>query len=106
MKSAFHAKKRPLRRRDRKGGRPLLPPRQCFDALLWHLASGLPWSCLPERFGSPRTVHRRLRRWPEQDGLGTAWRRYLEHLPAEKVRQWSAVFGSRPGRKRGFWYWK
>lgn len=106
IKSCFPEAKPPRRRRDRKGGRPPLPTRQCFEALLWHLASGRPWASLPGRFGSARTVQRRLDRWLEQGSLQTAWRRYLETSPDRTSRGWSALLRSRPGKKRGFWYWE
>ncbi|MBI5210698.1 MAG: transposase [Elusimicrobia bacterium] len=106
LQRVFRPKRTPLRRRERKGGRPPLPPRLCFDAVLWHLGSGLPWSCLPERFGSPRTIQRRLSQWLEQDSLGTSWRRYLEALPYEGFLSWKAILRPDPGKRRGLWYWE
>ena len=106
MKNAFRSSKPPWRKRHRKGGRPPLHPRLCFDAILWHLASGLPWSCLPKEFGSPRTIQRRLNSWVEQDSLGTAWKRYLQHAPQDILDQWRRILRSRHRKRHGFWYWE
>ena len=65
---------------------PLLPPvdtpgrrwrdhRQVINAILWKLRTGAPWRDLPERYGSWKTAHERLRRWTA-DG---AWGRILDH---------------------------
>jgi transposase len=34
-----------------------------FNAILWKLRTGAPWRDLPERYGSWKTAHERLRRW-------------------------------------------
>ena len=55
--------------------RPLLPPqkprigrppkdhRVVLDGILWVLRTGSPWRCLPERYGSWKTVSSRFYRW-------------------------------------------
>ncbi len=64
---------------------PLLPPvagngrhwrdhRQVINAILWKLRTGAPWRDLPERYGSWKTTHERLRRWTA-DGT---WDRILD----------------------------
>ena len=102
IKGCFPAAQPRRRRRGRKGGRPSLPARLGFEALLWHLAGGRPWAGLPKRFGSARTVQRRLDRWLEGGSLRAAWRRYLETAPDRTPPDWR----SRPGKKRGLWYWE
>ena len=52
---------------------PLLPPREAgkprkddrlvINAILWKLATGVPWRDLPERSGPWQTVYTRFRRW-------------------------------------------
>ena len=52
---------------------PLLPPREAgkprqddrlvINAILWKLATGVPWRDLPERYGPWQTVYTRFRRW-------------------------------------------
>jgi transposase len=103
IKGCFPEAKPPRRRRGRKGGRPPLPARLCFEALLRHLAGGRPWRGLPASFGSSRTVQRRLDLWLTQGSLRAAWRRYLEASPLGTRRAWAARLSRRPGGKSGFW---
>lgn len=37
--------------------------RTVINAILWKLRTGAPWRDLPERYGSWKTAHERLRRW-------------------------------------------
>jgi transposase len=66
--------------------KPLLPPpgrrngrwrdhRQVLNGICWKLATGAPWRDVPERYGSWKTCHERLRRW-QADGT---W----DHILAE-----------------------
>ena len=55
----------PKRKPGRRGGRPRLSDRQCFEGILWVLWTGAPWSELPERYGSKSAAHSRLRRLSE-----------------------------------------
>jgi transposase len=66
---------------------PLLPPsggrggrwrdhRQVLNAITWKLATGAPWRDVPERYGSWKTAHERLRRW-SADGT---WDKILQHV--------------------------
>lgn len=47
--------------------------RQVINGILWKLRTGAPWRDLPERYGSWKTCHERLRRW-SADGT---WDRIL-----------------------------
>jgi transposase len=60
-------------------GRPAKDHRLIVNAILWRLATGVPWRDLPERFGPWRTVYSRFRRW-QQAGV---WERVLAALQAE-----------------------
>lgn len=60
-------------------GRPRRDDRLIVDAIIWRLATGVPWRDLPERFGSWRTVYSRFRRW-QQAGV---WERVLATLQAQ-----------------------
>jgi transposase len=51
----------PQRRSGR--GRPAKDHRLVVNAILWRLATGVPWRDLPERYGPWRTVYSRFRRW-------------------------------------------
>ncbi|WP_425558392.1 IS5 family transposase, partial [Cryptosporangium japonicum] len=50
--------------------------RQVLNAIVWKLRTGAPWRDIPERYGSWKTAHERLRRW-SADGT---WDRILEHV--------------------------
>jgi transposase len=60
-------------------GRPAKDHRLIVNAILWRLATGVPWRDLPSRYGSWRTVYSRFRRW-QQAGV---WTRVLAALHAE-----------------------
>jgi transposase len=68
----------PPQRRDGRG-RPAKDHRLIVNAILWRLATGVPWRDLPARYGSWRTVYSRFRRW-QQAGV---WERVLAALQAE-----------------------
>ena len=76
-----------------KGGRPRVPDRQCFEGILWILRTGSQWSELPQQYGSPSTVWRRLREWEASGVLLDLWRAFLADLnDAQKIR-WDECFG-------------
>jgi transposase len=47
-----------------------------LNAIVWKLRTGAPWRDIPDRYGSWKTAHERLRRW-SADGT---WDRILEHV--------------------------
>jgi transposase len=57
-------------------GRPAKDHRLIVNAILWRLATGVPWRDLPARYGSWRTVYSRFRRW-QRSGV---WDRVLAAL--------------------------
>jgi len=61
---------------------------------------------LPERFGSPRIIQRRIAQWQSQGLLDSLWFHYLDQLPATERRGWREAFKTTPGRKRAVWYWE
>jgi len=60
-------------------GRPAHDHRLIVNAILWRLATGVPWRDLPERYGPWQTVYSRFRRW-QQAGV---WDRLLAAVQAE-----------------------
>ena len=50
-----------------KGGRPSAPNRDVLKGILWILRTGARWQDLPQKYPSPSTCWRRLRRWEEQE---------------------------------------
>jgi transposase len=111
----------PQRKRSRHGGRPPLDDRTCFEGMLWILWTGAPWSALPERSGSKRAVHRRLKAWAASVVLRNLWRAFLAQrsdqqqgrwdeccidgmcLRAKKGVHWSGR--RRAAREHSVWYW-
>ena len=61
-------------------GRPAVPYRSIFDAIIYVLRTGCQWSALPrERFGAaPTTVHGRFRQWVEAGHFTSIWKLMLE----------------------------
>src|ERR687896_2566775 len=51
-------------------GRPAKDHRTVVNGILWVLRTGCPWRCLPERYGSWKTVSSRFYRWQKVGGLG------------------------------------
>lgn len=60
-------------------GRPAHAHRRILNGILFRLRTGIPWRDLPERYGSWKTCHSRLRRWQAQG----VWQRVLYALQAE-----------------------
>lgn len=112
----------PRRKLNKRGGRPPLSDRQCFEGILWILWTGAPWSELPERYGSKSAVHRRLSEWAESGALLNLWRAFLDQLNDARKIRWNECFvdgmfvvakkgatvWARPNAARGrsLWYWQ
>jgi transposase len=62
----------------RVGGRPPVPPRAAFEALLWLLRIGGRWQDLPDWAPSESTCRRRLKAWAETGILAEVWARLIE----------------------------
>ena len=103
------------------GGRPPADDRKCFEGILWIVWTGAPWSELPERYGKPSTVHRRLCQWAEQGVLLNLWRAFLSQLDEKGMLRWNECFvdgtfvpakkgaqqSAKPSaaREQSSWYW-
>lgn len=66
----------PLLPTGRKRGGQWRDHRQVINGILWKIRTGAPWRDLPERYGSWKTAHERLRRWTA-DGT---WDRILDEV--------------------------
>lgn len=111
----------PERQTTSRGGRPRADDRKCFEGILWILWTGAPWSELPERYGKPSTVHRRLSQWAEDETLLNLWRAFLSQLDERGMIRWNECFvdgtfvaakkGARQSakpsaaREQSLWYW-
>ncbi len=73
-------------------GRPAKDHRTMINGILWVLRTGSPWRCLPERYGSWKTVSSRFYRW-QKAGV---WERVLAALQrradAEGRLDWTLHF--------------
>ena len=112
----------PKRKPDKRGGRPPLSDRQCFEGILWILWTGAPWSELPDRYGSQSAVHRRLSEWAEGEVLLNLGRAFLDQLNDARRIRWNECFvdgmfvtakkgatvWARPNAARGrsLWFWQ
>jgi|Tabmets5t2r1_1033131.scaffolds.fasta_scaffold92550_2 transposase len=87
----------------RRGGRPRIPDRRCFEGILWVLWTGAQWSELPRRYGSPSTCWRRLKQWEEMGVLLKLWRAFLAQLNDQEKIRWDECFadGSFVPAKKG-----
>ena len=112
----------PRRHPDRRGGRPRLSDRQCFEGILWILWTGAPWSELPARYGSKSAVHSRLSEWATNGVLLNVWGAFLGQLNDAKKIRWNECSGdgmfvmakkgatvwAQPhvARGRSLWFWQ
>jgi transposase len=103
VRKLFPEKKRPYLKKLRKGGRPRVDDRRCFDAILWSARTGLPWRSLPARFGRLRTVERRLMKWRRCALLEIAWTRYLRETSVIEREEWRRRLEDACGRSPAFW---
>ena len=78
----------PEPRMTRRGGRPRVASRPCFEGILWILRSGARWKDLPTRFPSPATCWRRLKEWTESGAFQKAWKRLLGKLHGLRSIDW------------------
>jgi transposase len=83
---------RPLLPLKPRTGRPAHDHRTILNGILWILRTGSPWRCLPERYGSWKTVSSRFYRW-QKAGV---WNRILslaqQIVDAEGRLDWSLHF--------------
>jgi putative transposase len=56
-----------------KGGRPRMPDRQAFAAILYILRTGIQWNALPRELGADSTVHDRFQEWAHAGLFQRLW---------------------------------
>jgi putative transposase len=56
-----------------KGGRPRMPDRQAFAAILYVLRTGIQWNALPRELGADSTVHDRFQEWARAGFFVRLW---------------------------------
>jgi hypothetical protein len=88
------------RRRKRRGGRPSVPDKTVFEALVWTIGGGT-LDRLPRRFGSRSTTLRRLKAWYSKGLVEPMWRAYIATLAPAVISGWEARLRAR--RVLPFW---
>jgi transposase len=73
-------------------GRPWRGNREVLEGILWVLRTGARWRDLPEKYPSPSTCWRRLRKWEDEDLWLKIWRIFLGELDAKQKLDWSEAF--------------
>ncbi len=79
-----------------KGGRPRMPDRQAFAAIVYVLRTGLQWNALPRELGASSTVHDRFQEWEQAGLFRVLWQAGLQSYD-ELVGiqwEWQAVDGA------------
>lgn len=90
----------------RAGGRPPIPPRPCFETLLWLLRNGGRWQDLPKSSPSKSTLQRRLAEWVSLGILTEAWARLVELADELGWIDWSQLIADGtfcPAKKGANW---
>lgn len=63
-----------------KGGRPRLPARQVFAAIVYVLRTGIQWNALPRELGASSTVHARFQAWERAGFFRAVWEAQLQEF--------------------------
>jgi transposase len=84
-------------------GRPRANDRRTIEGIVYVLTTGCRWQDLPDEYGAPTTVWRRLKRWGEQGVWERIWRAALAALDRQGQLDWSMAFldGSFAPAKKG-----
>src|SRR5260370_27474308 len=73
-------------------GRPRANDRRTIEGILYILITGCRWQDLPDEYGAPTTVWRRLKRWGEIGVWERIWRAALSALDQRGRLDWSLSF--------------
>lgn len=78
-----------------KGGRPRMPDRQAFEAMVYVLRTGIQWNALPKEMGASSTVHERFQEWERAGFFERLWEAELaEYDELEGIEwEWQSVDG-------------
>ncbi len=78
-----------------RGGRPRMPERRAFEAMIYVLRTGIQWNALPRELGASSTVHARFQEWEREGFFEKLWRAgLLEYEEIEGIEwEWQAVDG-------------
>src|SRR6516162_7698105 len=78
-----------------KGGRPRMPDRQAFEAIVYVLRTGIQWNALPRELGASSTLHDRFQEWEQAGFFKALWQAGLSEYDelAGIQWEWQAVDG-------------
>jgi putative transposase len=78
-----------------RGGRPRMPDRRAFEAMIYVLRTGIQWNALPRELGANSTVHARFQEWEREGFFEEMWRVGLaEYEEMEGIEwEWQALDG-------------
>jgi putative transposase len=71
-----------------KGGRPRMPDRQAFEAIVYVLRTGIQWNALPRELGASLTVHDRFQEWEKAGFFKALWQAGLCAYDEVQGIQW------------------
>lgn len=79
-----------------KGGRPRMPDRAAFAAIIYVLRTGIQWNALPRELGASSTVHDRFQEWEAVGFFKALWQAGLsEYDELIGIQwEWQAVDGA------------
>lgn len=79
----------------KKGGRPRMPDRQAFEAIIYVLRTGIQWNALPRELGASSTVHDRFQEWEQKGLFKSLWQAGLhDYDEVQGIEwEWQAVDG-------------
>jgi transposase len=83
-------------RRKPGAGRPPMPARQVFAAIVYVLRTGCQWKALPREFGSASAIHTHFQRWQKMGFFLRLWQAGLaEYDDMEGIAwRWQSVDGT------------
>jgi transposase len=85
-------------------GCPPYDNRECLQAVLYVLVTGIGWQMLPAGFPSYKTVQRRLKVWLPPDTFRTAWQPWAQRYESGQGINWDEVRldgAKKPAKKGG-----
>ena len=71
-----------------KGGRPRMPNRKAFEAMIYVLRTGIQWNALPREMGASSTVHERFQQWEREGFFERLWEEELAHYDELEGIEW------------------
>ena len=71
-----------------KGGRPRIPDRKAFEAMIYVLRTGIQWNALPKEMGASSTGHERFQEWERAGFFERLWERELAHYDELEGIEW------------------